>query len=1015
MEMLLLLVVVVAWLVVRGMDRAEMRDRLAEQQGQIEGLRSDVLALRIAAAERERAARPVTKAVETVVAAAASPVVEVRVDASAAAPAAKAAEPVVAAAPVVPAAPVVSPAPVRVSVPGPGYGARMQAPAARPAAPPVPVSVAPRPAFVAPAAPVFAAVEPKRSLEQRLGANWLNRLGTVLLVFGVGLYLAYEFTRFGHVGKILTSFAVSLVLLVGGLWLERQERYRVFARAGIGGGWALGFLTTYAMYFFPATQVLRSQGLDLALLFGVGAGMVLHSLRYRSQVVTGLAFLLAFSTVTISQVTAFSLLASAVLAIGLEIVCVREAWFALEVTGVLAAYGNHFLWMERTMEPVGGAGHAFPLWGESTGLLILFWAIFRVGYCLRKPKDSTDESLSGLAAVLNSACLLGLMKYQSFHPELAFWALLGLGAVEMGLAFAMRGRRRAAFGVLATIGSILVVAAVPFRFGGATWPVVWVVQGEALFLLGIWLSPKERLLRWLGVVTQLLAVGQMVVMHTDAIAGLRPEGWGWIAGALFAAAAALWVNGEWLGRAEWDGEERGDWLGGAMVLCSLVAAGCLGAAVWMVDPGWTLVLAWAGVGVVLLEAGLRVRSLALRVESYVLQATALSRLGMVNLLAQGKAGWGDVRLWAGVGVAAVCVLFQERLRRTDARSDEERAVAGEAASWCGAGLAGWLLYLELPGEWLAVGLAGLALVLVEAGLRERLVGRRLQGYGELAGGLGWWGLVNVPVGVRGWGDPRLWAGVALVGACVLGAERLRRGDVAEGGGVAGGAMWCASGLTSALLYLEVPGDWLAAAWAGFGLGLAGFALARDGVRIRNKALVLGLMAAGRAVYVNLGGAWDQAATANFSGDWNRAAFFTAVGLLVLAVPVGVVLRRRRLEDGPGSYGAIEILRRPEQVYFFAALASLVLWVPVDMHRGALTMGWSGLGVVAFLGALAAGERSFRLAGLGLLLLGVGKLLVVDVWAVQTAERYLLLIGVGIALLLVSFLYSRFGERLKEYL
>ena len=218
-------------------------------------------------------------------------------------------------------------------------------------------------------------------------------------------------------GKALTSFAVSAGLLGGGLWLERKERYRVFARAGIGGGWALGFFTTYAMYHVPATQVLESQGLDLLLLLAVGAGMVLHSLRYRSQVVTGLAFLLAFSTVTISQVTLFSLLASAVLALGLEVVCVREAWYLLEVAGVVAAYGNHFLWLDRTLGQYGGPGHPFPLWGGSTAVLLLFWAIFRVGYCVRRPADEAAEGVSGLVAVVNSIGILGLMSTRAFIPS----------------------------------------------------------------------------------------------------------------------------------------------------------------------------------------------------------------------------------------------------------------------------------------------------------------------------------------------------------------------------------------------------------------------------------------------------------------------------------------------------------------------------------------------------------------------------------------------------------------------
>lgn len=347
--------------------------------------------------------------------------------------------------------------------------------------------------------------------------------------------------------------------------------------------------------------------------------------------------------------------------------------------------------------------------------------------------------------------------------------------------------------------------------------------------------------------------------------------------------------------------------------------------------------------------------------------------------------------------------------------------------WCASGVAAWVLYLELPERWLAVGWAVLALVLVEYGVRVRSLSVRLQAYVSLAGSLCWLVMVNFQAtGKAGWGDVRLWAGVVVVEVCLLVHQRLgSAGEIVlaeERTGVASAVMWCASALVTGLLYMELPERWLAAGWAGFALLVAAFALVRDGARIRRKALLLALLAAGRGIFVNLGSAGDwwyssgtgtAGAGANWGADWGRLAFFVAVGLLVVAIPVGFVLRRRELAGGGGVLGAV--LRRPEQVFFFAVLAMLAVWMPVDFHQGALTMAWSGLGVAVFLMALAVGERSFRLSGLGLLLFGVAKLLAVDVWGLPSVERYLLLIGVGVALLLVSFLYSRFGDRLKEYL
>src|SRR5450631_870332 len=128
-------------------------------------------------------------------------------------------------------------------------------------------------------------------LEEVLGTNWLFKLGIIIFVLGIAFFLAYELKTFGPAGKVLVGYVVSAVLLGAGIWFERGERYRILARAGIGGGWALLFFTNYAMYHVPAAHVLSSQATDLVLMLAVAAAMVLHTLRYRSQSVTGLAFL----------------------------------------------------------------------------------------------------------------------------------------------------------------------------------------------------------------------------------------------------------------------------------------------------------------------------------------------------------------------------------------------------------------------------------------------------------------------------------------------------------------------------------------------------------------------------------------------------------------------------------------------------------------------------------------------------------------------------------------------------
>jgi uncharacterized membrane protein len=86
-----------------------------------------------------------------------------------------------------------------------------------------------------------------------------------------------------------------------------------------------------------------------------------------------------------------------------------------------------------------------------------------------------------------------------------------------------------------------------------------------------------------------------------------------------------------------------------------------------------------------------------------------------------------------------------------------------------------------------------------------------------------------------------------------------------------------------------------------------------------------------------------------------------------------------------------------------------------VSTGRVTIAWGIEAVVTFLFALVVGERSYRLAGLSLLLTCVAKILVLDVWRQQRSDRYITFIILGVALLLVSFLYTRYSETINRYL
>ncbi|MBI2687005.1 MAG: DUF2339 domain-containing protein [Acidobacteria bacterium] len=182
------------------------------------------------------------------------------------------------------------------------------------------------------------APEPKRDLEAMIGGNWLSKLGVLLLLIGIALFIGFSLTEMGPVGRILTGLATSVALLAGGVVAERKDDYRVLGRALIGGGWAGLYFTAFAAHGVDASRVIESAGVGFFLLLSVAAGMILHSLRYRSQTITGLAYMAAFLTIAISSLTQFSAIASIPLLISMLTVAWKFGWQPLAAAGAFFAY-----------------------------------------------------------------------------------------------------------------------------------------------------------------------------------------------------------------------------------------------------------------------------------------------------------------------------------------------------------------------------------------------------------------------------------------------------------------------------------------------------------------------------------------------------------------------------------------------------------------------------------------------------------------------------------------------------
>lgn len=971
------------------------------------------------------------------------------------------------------------------------------------------------------ASPPLPEKKQRASLEETLGTNWLPKLGIAIVVIGVGFLIAAKWGDLTPWLRVLIVYAGAGALLAGGIYAERNERYQTIGRSLIGGGWAVTVVVTYALRHAASMMILPSNAADLVLLLGVIAVMVWHTLRYASQLVTGAGFLLGFAAITLNPDPPYNLIAGALLVAGMTIIVLRYRWWELEVFGILASYLNHFYWLYTIFGfNFGSPRPQFPHHTISALLVIAYWAMFRCSYVWRKIEDREEESVSTIAALLNPLLFLAVMKYQSFHPEWAFYALMILGAVEFLLGQLPVSRRRVApFRVLSSLGAAFMVAAIPFKYSGDSLEILWLAGAEAFLLAGVFV--REKLFRGFGLIISTLLVFYALIFRVEPLLQELINGQAHYhlqyAIVLAAIAAVLYLNSHVVRRRlpklfEEELESQG--LKALSFAASLLAVSAVYA--YIDNKAVGIVLA-------LFVAALTLLGKQFTIDELVYQAHWITAVAFVQTIIIGapletKLHSVPERILVFAPVAGLLYLASRYIRLSETNF---KAVFSGGYSWAATSLLAILIGFQANEPWLGLSWMALATCLAIAARfwKDRALLWQTHLLSLLAAG--WTLYANFAPEYR-----KSWVQLASVGITagllyllnwitdveeIIGDER-----------VSHAYSWAASLLLSWLIWYQLDANNVSLAWGVFGLllfefgnwrswsslrvqayvalacsfahifyanfnalsapsisspqiitvillvpiyfwvywqlhggksdsamegkirieyliaslgtatlaALARFELPLDMVVIGYAAIVLGALLIAwltrlqiflYQALVMLGVTAFRISMHNFyhlheSFSANLSSSVWAIALMAVGIPVALQIRSQNQQNTATAGWAGALARNPEQPTFFVpfVLLSVLLWLKVA--SGMITLAWGAEAVMVFVLALWAKVRSFRLAGLGLLLLCAAKIVFWDVWQVSDlTARYLTLIGVGALILVVSYLISRNREALREYL
>jgi hypothetical protein len=952
--------------------------------------------------------------------------------------------------------------------------------------PPLPQPVVPPP-VTPPPLPVFAAPEPSLSdrlrasfgneeWEALVGGSILNKIGAVVLVIGIALFLGYSFARMGPAGKASVSIALSAAVLATGVYVERKAKYRTFARGLIGAGWAGLYATSYAIYALPAARIIQNPFAGSVVMLLVAAGMIAHSLRYRAQAVTGVAYAAAFAALAATPSTPFAVMSLIPLAASILYLATVFEWTPMALFGMVATYATC----------ISRGDSNAPLASTQT-LFLAYWLMFEAFDLLRVRRRVLGNAVEWIFP-LNSAAFLGLsyLAWSHHAPDLLWLAAAYSAALYLTTAIVravirppssfdandpLLVRIRAGSYESALLFAVVLAAlAVVGRVPGVWKSVGLALEAELIYLAGV--RFQARFLRRLGGRAFAVSLATLawhnfkdypVSTGKTPIFG-RPI-WNWTPPALFHA--FLFYANRGLFRAH--------------AAFSYSAAGLIMLVLGAECPVWLVGTAWLLLATVLFEIGAQTRLREFRVQAYGIAAsgvivTALfhadgtphrlwiplaaslalvyasilrnrflrqtavdgaERTGLSWACAASTAVLSVLLLWRTVSADYVAlswcmlavVLFEIALRKLPAElrvisyvvavfgasavvvmhaeSFAKFPAAAVAISWFGAAACAWLfsarafrnpdfvrdlaavagalfvlpaLWLVVPDVGVAICWAAVAIAWLELGVLFKLASFRWLGNAVLLPVFVWTLGVNLS-------NPHIRPVVMIAVAALFCYAWLRSRKAGDAEGVAARLhSWAAATLVLCLLYAELPVHCIPAGWM-----LLALAVLFLGTRYKISDLRF-------QSYVVSALAFTLAVSQVFS--LQRRLPLTA------AVIAGLYLAQFLSESSE---------RRARAMFSLLGTALLTVLLYHEVSGGLLTVACAVEGVALLAAGFPLRERVLRLQGLVLLLACILKLFLYDLRNLETMYRILSFVALGLILLAVSWVYTRFRERLHRIL
>lgn len=343
--------------------------------------------------------------------------------------------------------------------------------------------------------------------EFRFGQKWLLIIGIITMVFAVGYFLKYSFTKgwVGPSGRIALSYFWGMAFLGLGEWFRKKE-FRSFGLSLAGGGIAVFYFATFAGF---QLYHLVPLWLSFSIMILITVFSCVLAIVYDAKWLAALGTLGGFLTplfLSSNQPNQIALMSYiTILNLGILALATRKNWRLLESLGFVFTWILYTSWYAVYYKTA-------VFWPSLIFLMAFFliYAILPVAATLYAKKTRSLGSLWFAApnALIAFGFAFGLVADKYSTPYVAIVTLF-IAVVFLTLSSWLSEHESvdgAAFWYLIANAVFFLVLTVPILFSSNWITIFWAL--EAVFLLWLGLKLDRKWMTITGIVLALFITGK---------------------------------------------------------------------------------------------------------------------------------------------------------------------------------------------------------------------------------------------------------------------------------------------------------------------------------------------------------------------------------------------------------------------------------------------------------------------------------------------------------------------------